>query len=319
MLLFSLDPDALFAKSLAAALELTISPHEERVFPDGERKLRPLVDPHGADVHVVYSLHGGPVDSPHDKLCRLLMFLSTLKSLGAARLTAVVPYLAYARKDQQTKPYDPVGLKCVAQLLEAVGVARLIVLEPHNVAAFQNAFRCCTVHLAAHEVFGAWVPELAPTGRLVVASPDPGGVRRVQLWREALEVVLRRSVGFAMMDKRRSGGVLSGGRLVAGEVEDATVLLLDDLVASGETLQRTALSLRNAGASNVIGFAAHGLFVGTAPQVLAGEGLSQLVVTDSVPPFRLPQESVIRRKLRVVSAAPLFAEAVRAFSASRWP
>ena len=115
-----------------------------------------------------------------------------------------------------------------------------------------------------------------------------------------------------MIDRRRSAGVLSGGELVAGVVKGATVLLLDDLIASGETLQRSAAALRRAGAKDVIGCAAHGLFVDKAPQLLADEGLSRLVVTDSVPPFRLPDGGPGRSKLHVVSAAPLFAEAVRA-------
>ena len=204
---------------------------------------------------MVRSLHGGPIDSPHDKLCRLLMFIATLKDHGAARVTAVVPYLAYARKDQQTKPHDPVNLRYVAQLFDAVGVAQLIVLEAHNVAAFQNAFRCPTVHLSTHPLFGELAPEIAATGPLAVASPDPGGVKRVLLWREALEERIGRPVNFAMIDKRRSAGVLSGGQLVAGEVKGATVLLLDDLIASGATLQRSATALRRAGAKDVIGCA----------------------------------------------------------------
>ena len=312
MLLFSLEPTNPIGQSLSGALEVSLSPHEERVFPDGERKLRPLVDPRGTDVYVLLSLHGGPADSPHDKLCRLLMFIATLKDHGAARVTAVVPYLAYARKDQQTKPHDPVSLRYVAQLFDAVGVAQLIVLEAHNVAAFQNAFRCPTVHLSAHFLFGELAQDIAATGPLTIASPDPGGVKRALLWRDALEERMGRPVNFAMIDKRRSAGVLSGGQLVAGEVEGATVLLLDDLIASGETLQRGATALRRAGAKDVIGCAAHGLFVDKAPQLLAADGLSRLFVTDSVPPFRLPDGGAVRAKLHVVSAAPLFAEAIRA-------
>ncbi len=312
MLMFSLEPANPFAQALANALDVTLTLHEERLFPDGERKLRPLVDPRGADVYVVHSLHGGPIDSPHDKLCQLLMFIATVKDHGAARVTAVVPYLAYARKDQQTKPHDPVGLRYVAQLFDAVGVAQIIILEAHNVAAFQNAFRCPTVHLSAHLVFDEMAHEIAGTGPLAVASPDPGGVKRALLWREGLEERLGRPVSFAMIDKRRSAGVLSGGQLVAGEVEGATVLLLDDLIASGETLQRGAVALRHAGAKDVIGCAAHGLFVDNATELLANDGLSRLVVTDSVPPFRLPEDGAVRGKLHVVSAVPLFAEAVRA-------
>lgn len=311
MLLFALEPQSTFATVLAATLDVPISPHEDRSFADGECKLRPLVDPRGADAYVVHSLHGGPELSPHDKLARLLMFIATLREHGAARVTAVVPYLAYARKDRQTKPWDPVTLRYAAQLFEAVGTAQIIVLEVHNVAAFQNAFRFPTMHLEAHRVFEALANEIAPSGPIAVASPDPGGVKRAQLWRESLEQRLMREIGFAMIDKRRSAGLVSGGELVAGEVAGATVLLLDDLIATGETMLRAAVALRRAGAKAVLAFAAHGLFIDPAGDVLAGEPIARLVVTDSVPPFRLGPASPAGRKLQVVSSVPLFADAIR--------
>lgn len=311
MLIFSLDQDSAFAQALAARLEHPIAPHEERHFADGERKLRPLVDPRGADAYVLHSLHGGPADSPHDKLCRLLMFIATLREHGAGQVTAVVPYLAYARKDRRTKPYDPVGLRYVAQMFEAVGTAQLIALEVHNVAGLQNAFRCTTQHLDAHPAFLAVAQENAAAESLSVASPDPGGVKRAQLWREALEEKLARPVGFAMVDKRRSAGLLDGTHLVAGEVEGATVLLIDDLIASGETMQRAAAALRHAGARKIVVCAAHGLFVDSAARALVDDNIAEVVVTDSVPPFRLPEGSPARKKLRVVSCVPLFADAIR--------
>lgn len=311
MLIFALDPDDRFAPALAAALDQTLARHEDRAFQDGEHKLRPLVDPRGDDVYVVASLHGGPSDSPHDKLCRLLMFIATLRDHGADRVSAVVPYLAYARKDRQTKPFDPVTLRYVAQLFEAVGTAQLIVLEAHNVAALQNAFRCPTLHLPVHEVFDAALDELAVAGPLAVASPDPGGVKRAQLWRESIEERLARPVGFAMVDKRRSGGVVSGSQLVAGEVAGATVLLLDDLIATGETMKRAAQALLRAGAREVVALAAHGLFIAPAAEVLADAAISRIVVSDSVPPFRLPATGPVAGKLRVASTVPLFARAIR--------
>jgi ribose-phosphate pyrophosphokinase len=309
MLIFSLDPDSAFATALAAELDETLARHEDRAFEDGEHKWRPLVDPRGDDVYVVASLHGGPLDSPHDKLCRLLMFIATLRDHGAARVTAVVPYLAYARKDRQTKPFDPVTLRYVAQLFEAVGTAQLMVLEAHNVSALQNAFRCPTFNLPAHRVFDALIAEIA--GPLAVASPDPGGVKRVQLWRESLEERLSRPVGFAMVDKRRSSGLVSSSQLVAGDVTGSTVLLLDDLIASGDTMKRAAVALRHAGAREVRVFAAHGLFVTHAATALADAAIARIVVTDSVPPFRLPPSGPVAGKLQVVSAVSLFAQAIR--------
>lgn len=311
MQLFSLDPDCRFAPALAAALDETIAPHEDRAFEDGEHKLRPVVDPRGADTYVIGSLHGGPGESPNDKLVRLLMFAAALREHGAARVTAVVPYLAYARKDRRTKPFDPVSLRYVAQMFEAVGVTQVIALEAHNVAAFQNAFRCTTLHLEAHRSFDPIVHELINDAPVAVASPDPGGVKRAQLWRESLAERLGRPVGFAMVDKRRSSGLVSSTQLVAGDVHGMTVLLLDDLISSGETMKRAAHALRHAGAREVIACAAHGLFTGPAPDLLADTALQQVLVTDSVPPFRLPAAGPVSRKLRVVSCAPVFAQAIR--------
>lgn len=316
MLLYGLDTDRSFAQALATELGAALAPFENRQFEDGEHKLRPLSDPLGQDGYVVHSLFGDHSESPHDKLCQLLMFMATLREHGCARVSAVVPYLAYARKDRQTKPFDPVTLRYVAQLFEAVGTAQVFVLEVHNVAAFQNAFRCPTFHIEAHCAFESTVLELLGEQTVAVASPDPGGVKRAQLWRESLTVKLGRPVGFAMVDKRRSAGLVSSDNLVAGDVNGATVLLLDDLISSGDTMRRAAMALRVAGAREVLAYAAHGLFVGSAADVLTDEHIGQVVITDSVPPFRLPQSHALRKKLRIVSAAPLFAQSIRASHAA---
>ena len=310
MLLFSLDPECRLAPALATALDETLARHEDRRFEDGEHKLRPLVDPRGDDAYVVCSLHGGPQESPHDKLVRLLMFIATLREHGASRVTALIPYLAYARKDQRTKPFDPVGLRYVAQMFECVGTDQVIALEVHNVAAFQNAFRCTTVHLDAHAAFDPILSGLVE-GPLAVASPDPGGVKRALLWRESLQARLAGPVGFAMIDKRRSAGVVTSANLLAGDVTGATVLLIDDLVASGETMHRAAAALRDGGARRVVAFAAHGLFTGRADERFGSPLFDGVVVTDSVPPWRLRADSGARARLHVASAAPLFANAVR--------
>lgn len=314
MLIFGLDRDESLADRIAAALDERLAPHEDRAFEDGEHKWRPLADPRGDDAYLVASLHGGPRESPQDKLVRLLMMAATLRDHGAARVTAVVPYLAYARKDRRTKPFDPLALRYLAQWVEASGIAQLIALQPHDVAAFENAFRCPVRALDAHLAFDAVVDALAAgggMGGLAVASPDPGGVKRAQLWREALEARLAAPVGFAMVDKRRSAGVVSSERLVAGEVQGRTVLLLDDLIASGETMQRAAQALRGAGAREVLAFAAHGLFVGRASQALDDPAIARVVVTDSVPAFRLAADAPLRGKLQVVSSVALLADAIR--------
>jgi len=170
-----------------------LAKHEERQFEDGEHKTRPLDPVGGTDVYVVQSLHGGPSESANDKLCRLLFFIGALKDAGAARVTAIVPYLCYARKDRRTKPNDPVITRYVASLFEAVGTAVFVALDVHNPAAFENAFRCRTVALTAAPLFVDYAKALSGE-HLCVVSPDPGGAKRAEIFRLALESALNQPV-----------------------------------------------------------------------------------------------------------------------------
>ena len=308
MLLFALDASRDFGAQVAAALGVPLAPHEERAFEDGEHKARALVEVQRQHAVVVQSLHGGPQQSGADKLCRLLFFAGALRDHGAAHVTAVVPYLAYGRKDRRTKPGDPVTTRYIAQLIEAVGIDALVTLEAHNVAALQNAFRIPTLHVEAAEVLAERALALAGDGEVAVVSPDPGGVKRAQLFRELLEARSGRRFGSAFLEKRRSAGVVTGS-LLAGEVRGATVLLVDDLISTGGTLLRAAQACRQQGARRVLAFAAHGLFNAGAEAALTQEALERIVVTDAVPPFRLG--AAARAKVEVVSAAPQVAQAIR--------
>jgi ribose-phosphate pyrophosphokinase len=184
--LFALNATHEFGAKVAAALGVELAPHEEREFEDGEHKARPLTSVRGHDVYLIQSLHSGPEASVNDKLCRLLFFISTLKENGAKRVTVAIPYLAYARKDRQTKPRDPVNTRYLAVLLEAAGADLVMSFEVHNIVAFQNAFRCQTIHLDPRKLFAKEALTLVGDGPVVVASPDPGGVKRAQLFRETL-------------------------------------------------------------------------------------------------------------------------------------
>lgn len=309
MHLFALSETRALGERIAEAISASLSVVEEREFEDGEHKIRPLESVRGRDAYIVQSLDGGPQLTPNDKLVRLLFFASTLKENGARRITAVIPYLAYARKDRQTKPRDPVNTRYVAQLIEAAGVDAVVGFEMHNIVAFQNAFRTTTIHLDARAVFMERAIALAGADPVVVASPDPGGVKRAQLFREMLERRLGRPVGHAFLDKRRSAGKVSGD-ILAGEVRDAKVFVVDDLIATGGTLARAAARCREEGASAVYAFTAHGLFVGDAEKALRESKIEKFFITDSVPPHRLSGE-ILKTRVEVVSAAPLLAGAIR--------
>lgn len=309
MKLFSLNASRPFGEKVAQALGISLADHEERDFEDGEHKARPLESVRGEDVYVLQSLNGDPEQGVNERLCRLLFFLGTVRDAGAWRVTAVIPYMAYARKDRRTKPRDPLTARYLAMLLEAMGIDAVMTLDVHNPAAFQNAFRCPTHTLDTRRLFADHMRERCGDGPVVVASPDPGGVKRAQGVREMLEPMLGREIGSAYMEKRRSEGRVSG-TLLTGEVEDATVLVVDDLISTGGTLLRAARACLDRGAQRVYALAAHGLFVGDADRVVSDPRLAKLIVTDTVPPTRLDAE-VASQYLEVVSAAPLFAEAIR--------
>lgn len=308
VLLFTLDATRPFAEKVARYLGIGLSPHEEIGFEDGEHKARPLVNVRGRDVFVVQSLHGDAGQSVNDKLCRLLFFIGALKDASAARVTAVVPYLGYARKDRKSQPRDPVTTRYVASLFEAVGSDRIVTLDVHNLAAYQNAFRCGADHLQANPLFIAHFLPLLRDEEVVVVSPDTGGIKRAENFRQRLQAALARPVGIAFAEKHRSQGVVSGDRIV-GDVSGKCAIIIDDLISTGTTIARAVQACRALGAHRVYAAASHGLFVGDAAQALADDGLSQIVVTDTVPPFRLP-DGKVRDKLVVLDSAALFARAI---------
>jgi ribose-phosphate pyrophosphokinase len=309
LMLFTLETSRPLAGKVSAALGVPLAAHEERDFEDGEHKIRPLVNVRGRHVVVFHSLHGEAGESANDKLCRLLFFIGALKDASARRVTAVVPYLAYARKDRRTKPRDPVTTRYVAALFEAVGTDHMITLEVHNLAAFQNAFRCPTDHLDCARLFADHFAPLLAGQKIVVVSPDAGGVKRANRFRETLMRKLGGDVAAAFVEKYRSAGVVSGGTLV-GDVEGRTAIIMDDLISSGTTMVRAAVACRERGATGVIAAAAHGLFTANAGRALTDPALDRILVTDSVPPFRL-DSAFIAERLTVLPSAPLFAAAIR--------
>jgi ribose-phosphate pyrophosphokinase len=307
--LFALNATQAFGQEVARALGVALAPHEERDFEDGEHKVRPLVSVRGQDVFVVHSLYGEPERGADQKLVRLLFFVGCLKDAGAERVTAVIPYLAYARKDRRTQPRDPVTTRYVAALLESVGVDRVVTLDVHNPAAFENAFRCETVHLEARPLFARYFARLVAADEVAVVSPDAGGTKRAESLRQSLSAVLGRAVGSAFVEKHRALGVVSGEAFV-GDVRNKVAIIIDDLVSTGGTLARAAAACRAHGATAVFAAATHGLFVGNAPAALADAALTQILVTNSVPPFRLGHGPAAE-KLAVLDVAPLIAEAIR--------
>ena len=306
--LFALDSGHALLQRVCKRLGVIPGRHEERDFEDGEHKIRPLESVRGRDVYLLASLFGDATLSVNDKLARVLFFLGALRDAGAARLTVVAPYLCYARKDRRTKPRDPVTTRYVAALFEATGLDRMVTVDVHNPAAYQNAFRIPTVHLSAAPLLVEVLASRVGERDVVVVSPDAGGVKRADHFREVLEQQLERPVGFALMEKFRSEGVVRSGAVV-GEVEQRVAIIVDDLIASGTTLVRAATACRERGATATYAAVTHGVFASAAAPALDEVALERLVVGDTIPIDRL-DPGFVRRRIDVIDCAPLLADAI---------
>lgn len=316
-LLFGLETSRLQAARLAAELGVRLAAHEEREFEDREFKIRPLERVRGRHVIAYHALHSEPGASASDKLCRLLFFVGALRDAGAGRVTVAAPYLAFARKDRRTKARDPLTLRYVAQMFEAAGTDELVTIDVHNVAAFENAFRCVTrnvsaagvlaEHVAANLVRAGSGHDGAGPGRLAVLSPDAGGMKRAKTFADRLAALAGRRVTLAFMEKYRSEGRISGD-LFAGDVGDAVVIAVDDMIAGGGTMARAARACRERGAIAVHAVATHGLLGPGAGAALAGSGLDSVIVTDTAgdPRSRCPE---LGGRLAVIESSALLASA----------
>jgi ribose-phosphate pyrophosphokinase len=305
--LFALPPSEGLGRVVASHASLELSRLELREFDDGEYKVRPLASVRGHDVFVLCSLHGGAAESVNDRTCRALFFIGALCDAGAARVTLVAPYLAYSRKDRRTNPSDPVTSRYVAALVEAAGADRVMTLDVHNRAAFENAFRIPTEHLETTPLFVARCQALGE-GPLAVVSPDPGGFHRAEALRDALELSTGTTVELAMLGKHRKGGAIRTEAFV-GDVEGRVAVIVDDIIVSGTTLVRAADTCRKRGASAVHAMATHGLFSAAAGTTLATQAIDTITICDGVSPDRMDL-GPSRGKLAVISIAPLLAHAI---------
>ena len=306
--LFALSESRDFGAAVAAALDTELDDHHEQTFTDGEHEVRPEVNVRGRDAFVVQSLYADDTWSVNDKLCRLLFMLGALHDASARRVTAVLPYLCYQRKDRKTQPRGPVTTRYVAGLFEAVGVDRVLTMDVHNLAVLQNAFRARTEHLEAHPLFVHQLDDVVGDAEVIVVSPDEGGVKRAGKFAEGLSAVLDREVPTAFVEKMRKDEDVTGGALV-GSVDGRIAIVVDDLVSTGGTLSQAVASCAAGGAETVYAVATHGLFAGEADERIADAPLNALFVTNTVAPQLTGGAA---ERLRVCDAAPRFAEAIRA-------
>ncbi|HRK18373.1 MAG TPA: ribose-phosphate pyrophosphokinase [Hyphomicrobiaceae bacterium] len=236
----------------------------------------------------------------NDNLMEVLILADALKRASARRITAVMPYFGYARQDRKPGPRTPISAKLVANLIERSGIDRVMTLDLHA-GQIQGFFDIPTDNLFAAPTFARDIHDRFDLDKLVVVSPDVGGVVR------ARALAKRINTPIAICDKRRERAGESEVMNVIGDVRGKRCILIDDIVDSGGTLVNAANALLAVGASEVYAYITHGVLSGGAVSKIANSKLKQLVITDSIQPTEAVKAT---QNIRVLSIAPLMAEAI---------
>ncbi len=307
--LFALKGSETLGTKISHHLEIPPALFEERVFEDGEFKIRTLENVRNRTVFVLSSPFQDPTLGLHDKLMRLMFFISNLKDSSAKEVILVVPYLPYGRKDKKTKSRDPISLKYLARLLETSGADKIITLDAHNESAFQNAFRIPTEHIEGVNLFTPHILRLTQGEDIVIASPDVGGIKRAMRYKEKLRKYFETEIPLAFTYKTRSEGIIQTYDL-SGNVKDKTVVIVDDLMSSGFTLTQAAEMIKEAGAKKIIACITHPVMNEVCYQRLLDLNLSELLVSDSIEIPSLYLKG-LGHKISVIDSSDLFSRVMK--------
>ncbi|MBT3170179.1 MAG: ribose-phosphate pyrophosphokinase [Rhodospirillaceae bacterium] len=289
------------AEAIAASLNIPLTKATVRRFSDNEIFVEIHENVRGEDVFVIQS-----TSSPaNDNMMELLICLDALKRSSARRITAVLPYFGYARQDRKSAPRTPISAKLVANLIAAAGAHRVLTLDLHA-GQIQGFFDIPVDNLfAAGEMIGD-IEQKFPAGKLVVVSPDVGGVVR------ARAVAKRVDADLAIVDKRREKAGVSEVMNIIGDVDGRVCVMVDDIVDSAGTLCNAAAALKAAGASEVHAYVTHAVLSGGAVARVSSSELESLVVTDTI---AMTEAMRISENIKTLSIAKLMAEAIRRISA----
>ncbi len=294
---FSGTANPALAGRIAEHLGTSLGAIEIRRFADGEIYVQVQENVRGADVFVIQ-----PTCPPvNENLMELLLMIDAFKRASAWRITAVMPYYGYARQDRKDKPRVPISSKLVADMLQAAGVSRLLFMDLHA-DPIVGFFDVPVDHLYAAPVFLNYIRSHLDTSRLVMVSPDAGGVARTRA------LAKRAGCQIAIMDKRRERPNEAEVLRVVGDVRGMDALVVDDIVDTGGTLLKAVRTLLENGARRVLACCTHAILSGSAVERIEQSPLERLIVTDTVP---LTPEKARCPKIEVLSVAWLFAEAIR--------
>jgi len=298
--LFTGNANPVLAQEIATNLGVEMGQAHVGRFSDGEVTVEIRQNVRARDVFVVQ-----PTCRPtNESLMELLIISDALKRASARRITAVVPYFGYARQDRRPRSTRvPISAKVVANLLETVGVERVLTMDLHA-DQIQGFFDIPVDNIYASPVLLSDLKSKSYRD-LVVVSPDIGGVVRARALAKQLGCDL------AIIDKRRPAANVSEVMHVIGEIDGRNCVIMDDMIDTAGTLVKAAEVLKERGAKSVFAYCTHPVFSGPAVERIAHSRIDEVVVTNTIP---LLQEARECPKIRQLSVAFLFAETIRRIS-----
>ncbi|WP_084079024.1 ribose-phosphate diphosphokinase [Demequina sp. NBRC 110057] len=286
------------ADAVASELGIELLPTTAYTFANGELYVRFGESVRGADAFVLQS-HAAPIN---EAIMEQLIMVDALKRASAKRITVIMPCYGYARQDKKHKGREPISARLMADLFKTAGADRIMSVDLHT-SQIQGFFDGPVDHLWAMPLLAQYVRTRVSPDNLTIVSPDAGRVRLADQWSDHLGSPL------AIIHKRRDPSVPNQVKVheLVGEVEGRTCVLVDDMIDTGGTIVQAAEALFENGAKDVIVASTHGLLSGPAVQRLRDSGVSEVVITDTLP---IPEDHRFD-KLTVLSIAPLLARAMR--------
>lgn len=294
---FAGNANAPLAEEICMLLKIPLGKALVGRFPDGEAEIKIEENVRGADCFIVQ-----PTSHPaNDNLMELLLLMDALRRASADRITAVLPYYGYGRQDRKAEPRVPISAKLVANLIQAAGADRVLTMDLHA-GQIQGFFDIPVDHLYANPVIIDYFKKKAfvsEPDKLVVVSPDAGGVERARAFAKRLGAEL------AIVDKRRISSKEAAVMNIVGDVKEKNVIIIDDIIDTAGTLCKASDALLQAGAKKIYAGCAHAIFAGPALERLSHCAIEELVVTNTIPLRHSKPDYVT-----VLSVGRLLAEAI---------
>jgi ribose-phosphate pyrophosphokinase len=294
-LIFSGSSNLPLAEKIVEHLGKPLGKASKGVFSDGEIRFQSWENVRGADVFIIQSL----TKDINFHIMELLLMADAFKRASAKKITAVIPYYAYARQDRKDRPRVAISAKLVADLLETSGFSRVLTIDLHA-NQIQGFFNVPVDNLMALKIFTTYF-EKKNIKDLVVISPDAGGVERARLFSKQIHSDL------AMANKTRPEPGVAKIMNIIGDVKDKDTIIVDDIVDSAGTLVETVKALKENGANEVYAVCTHGVLSGEAIDRIEKSPLKEIYISDTVPLIDFKANC---KKIKVLSVSKLFSEAI---------